>query len=151
MDRSFLLPVMALILAFGAACGDSDDGEVKGSTTHAMAAASEGSTETTYANGHALSTDSVDPAVLAVEDEILQLCNDHRVALGLNALVDDPGMRKVARAHSLHMIEHDFFEHANPEGDTPGDRLTGGGVIWEVSGENIAAGFPDAAAALLLL
>ncbi len=44
----------------------------------------------------------------------------------------------VAVAHSQDMIDRNFFDHVNPDGKGPGDRLTAAGYIWSAYGENIA-------------
>ncbi len=45
-----------------------------------------------------------------------------------------------ARLHSLDMAERDFFDHVNPDGDSPTDRAGAQGYAG-TAGENIAAGF----------
>ena len=101
---------------------------------------STGATQT-YANGHPLVLPTESQAVLDVESDVITLVNDHRVSLGLNALIDTGNIQDVSRAHSRHMIVHSFFDHINPEGDSPGGRLTSAGLPWKESGENIAAGY----------
>lgn len=103
-----------------------------------------GTTDVYYPNGHPLSKETSDAAVQSVEEQLLTLCNDHRIAMTLNALIHDESVRNCARAHCQHMVIHDFFDHLNPEGDTPGDRLTGCSVGWSVAGENIAVGYTTA-------
>lgn len=103
-----------------------------------------GAREQTYPNGHPLSTASGDAPALSVEEEVARLTNDHRVSLGLPALVHAGEVRDVARAHARHMIVHDFFAHTNPEGDGPGGRLTAAGAAWRETGENLAGGYGSA-------
>jgi len=121
------------------ACSDGGDSD-SGSGSSVLG----GADEKTYPNGHPLSLQSSDPAVTGVEDDLLSLCNSYRVSNGLNALIDDAGMRKVSRAHSKHQIVHDFFAHQNPEGDSAGERLTACGQNWLAAGENLAAGYAGA-------
>ena len=78
------------------------------------------------------STLSADEALL------LGLINDERVTRGLAALRVDLTMSAVARAHSADMGERDFFDHTNPDGESPFDRMTAGGVNYRSAGENIA-------------
>lgn len=101
----------------------------------------------TYDNGHPLKTSSSDGLVLMIEDHLAELTNDHRVAMGLDALLPDPDARECARAHARHMAGHPFFDHVNPEGDDPGVRLSVCGVEWRTYGENLAAGQESADAA----
>nr|NIR17950.1 CAP domain-containing protein [Desulfobacterales bacterium] len=65
---------------------------------------------------------------------------DHRVAIGLNALISDVPLSDVARAHSRHMIVHDFFGHTNPEGDYITERMVKYGMHGTLWGENICVG-----------
>jgi uncharacterized protein YkwD len=38
------------------------------------------------------------------------------------------------------MAARDFFDHTNPDGDGPGERVTASGYRWSTYGENIAKG-----------
>jgi uncharacterized protein YkwD len=89
--------------------------------------------------------------VLAREDELTTLTNDYRLSRGLNALVDDAALRRLARAHSEHMILHAFFDHLNPEGDQPWQRAAMAGITWTAFGENLAAGQGSASEAFAAL
>lgn len=133
MGRSWRTFLWALLLA---GCGGGDSGDDDAADVSAPGAG----TERAYSNGHPLSTPTSDAALLSVEEELLALTNNHRVALGLSALIHEISVRDVARAHAKHMVVHDFFDHANPEGDSPGGRLTRAGISWRAVGENIAAG-----------
>lgn len=124
-----VVPALAALLA---ACGSGSDSE------GAPAPASE---PVLYANGHTLAQPTSDPGTLTFETELLRLVNAHRVARGLNALVDSSALRGLARGHSRHMIEHRFFDHAAPESWVPGDRLSEAGIDWTRVGENIATGY----------
>jgi len=46
-----------------------------------------------------------------------------------------------ARLHSQDMINRSFFDHVNPDGDDPGDRITAQGYTWNSYAENIAYGY----------
>ena len=52
-----------------------------------------------------------------------------------------------AQAHSDDMATNNFFSHTGDNGSQPSDRLKKQGYLWSSWGENIAAGYPDAAAA----
>ncbi|BAU87675.1 allergen V5/tpx-1 family protein [Streptomyces laurentii] len=43
------------------------------------------------------------------------------------------------------MAARDFFDHTNPDGDGPGERVTATGYQWSTYGENIAKGQATAA------
>jgi uncharacterized protein YkwD len=88
---------------------------------------------------------TADPATVAAEDRLLDLINQERISVGKSALIHDPDIRAVARAHSEDMRDRDFFDHVNPDGDGPGDRLIAGGISYTAWAENIAwnLGYPD--------
>ncbi|MCY0990077.1 CAP domain-containing protein [Nannocystis sp. ILAH1] len=60
------------------------------------------------------------------------------------ALSMDVRLHCAARKHSQDMAERGFFDHVNPDGQDPFDRLDEAGYTgWAVAGENIAAGSED--------
>ncbi len=59
-------------------------------------------------------------------------------------LTMDPALRCAARKHSADMAARNFFDHTNPDGQAPWDRMSAAGYMWSKAGENIAAGSPDA-------
>ena len=87
---------------------------------------------------------SMSPSELAKALEVLDLVNQIRQQNGLGTLTWDNTAAEVAYRHSLDMDVRDFFAHTNPDGDSPGDRLTAGGVAWTAYGENIAMGYATA-------
>ena len=74
------------------------------------------------------------------EQEELRLTNAARAMDGDGPLRCDTLMTQVARAHSQDMCDRNFFDHTNPDGDSPFDRMTAAGVTYGTAGENIAAG-----------
>jgi uncharacterized protein YkwD len=73
-----------------------------------------------------------------LEQEIHSLINSERLANNVNALVLDQGLSKVARDHSQDMISRGFFNHVDPDGKAPRDRLRLAGYTCpKISGENI--------------
>lgn len=80
--------------------------------------------------------------------EFVELMNAHRASVGCAPLAWHEGTARVAKQHSEDMVERNFFDHTNPDGETPFDRLRNAGITWSRAGENIAAGYPDAAAVL---
>ncbi|MBI2932213.1 MAG: CAP domain-containing protein [Planctomycetes bacterium] len=90
-----------------------------------------------YDNGHPVAAASSDAYILSHENELFALVNDHRVAMGLPALIHEGRTRDVARAHSIHMSIGDFTGLVNPEGDDPGDRADLAGLSWTTYAENI--------------
>lgn len=92
------------------------------------------------------------------ESEVIALVNTHRAA-GANcgsggmfepapALTLLPGLECAARVHSRDMVVRDFFDHDNPDGDGPAERMIAAGVELGSWGENIAAGSATAEAAV---
>jgi uncharacterized protein YkwD len=103
-----------------------------------------------------LEGDSWPPAWAAFEEEVVDgvntwrergaTCGDTVMAGGQVPLEMDDVLRQAARAMSQDMAERDFFDHVDPDGRDPEDRLQeagfGGEYPW---GENIAWGQPDPA------
>lgn len=77
-----------------------------------------------------------------------QLANAHRVRIGCRRLRWDAPTAAVARAHAEDMVKRDFFSHKNPDGQNPFDRLRAARVSYVAAAENIAFGYPTAAAVL---
>ena len=55
-------------------------------------------------------------------------------------LVMEPRLRCAARRHSEDMAIRDFYDHFNPDGESPGDRIDVTGYSWRQYGENIFKG-----------
>lgn len=81
--------------------------------------------------------------VAAWEQEVFTLVNDIRLEYGLREFEYDDQLADVARAHSQDMIDRDFFDHENPDGDSPFDRMRAAGLRFTMAAENIAAGYPS--------
>jgi uncharacterized protein YkwD len=80
-----------------------------------------------------------------VTAEVTRLTNIERAKAGCGALRVDARLAAAAQAHSKDMVDRDYFSHTSPDGKGPGDRAAAAGYQrW--SGENIAAGYPTAAA-----
>ena len=82
--------------------------------------------------------ETVPQYILDMEMDTHAAVNDERVAESLPGLVMNETLREVARAHSQDMIDRNFFDHTNPDGDHVGDRLGDAGVTYVMAGENIA-------------
>ncbi|WP_406507870.1 sigma-70 family RNA polymerase sigma factor [Streptomyces sp. NBC_00212] len=91
------------------------------------------------------STDSGQPA--AVQD-VLALVNSERSKAGCSALTSNPKLYDAALKHSENMAAQNFFDHTDPSGAGPGERITAAGYKWSTYGENIARGQADAAAVM---
>jgi uncharacterized protein YkwD len=85
-----------------------------------------------------------DAEVISFVDQM----NAHRVSLGLAPLAWRSDLAAVATAHSQDMTDRDFFSHTNPDGQSPGDRITEAGITFTAWGENIAWGYPTGSSVL---
>jgi uncharacterized protein YkwD len=85
----------------------------------------------------------------AIERTAFELTNEARVASGLQPLMWDSELCRLARAHSEDMARRAFFDHETPEGLRPKERARASGVYgFKVIAENIAynKGYEDPAA-----
>ncbi len=91
-----------------------------------------------------------DPEWVQFEEEVLLLVNEFRsqpADCGVEGqfaaappLARAPVRRCAARLHSLDMFERDYFEHTDPDGVAPMDRMLAAGFEGTRFGENIAQG-----------
>lgn len=100
---------------------------------------------TTWANPvrHFTRSSTVDPAVT----EVVRLVNVARGAAGCAAVHVNARLATAARLHSADMARQDYFSHTSLDGRTPWDRIRAQGYAYG-SAENIAAGYPTAAAVM---
>ncbi|GAA3148290.1 sigma-70 family RNA polymerase sigma factor [Streptomyces rectiviolaceus] len=80
------------------------------------------------------------PAGNSYSEEVTRLANAERAKSGCGPLTLNSKLGNAAQGHSDDMAERDFFDHTNPDGEDPGDRVTAAGYKWSTYGENIAAG-----------
>jgi uncharacterized protein YkwD len=79
------------------------------------------------------------------ERQIRSCANSKRAKRGIRALRPDRSLGRAARAHARAMLEQGFFNHTDPQGREPVDRVKRVSKRhWVAVGENIAAGFPTA-------
>lgn len=83
----------------------------------------------------------------AAEAEVLRLVNVERAKVGCTPVRADAQLAALAGAFSTDMAERGFFDHTDPDGDTPWARAEQAGVTG-LAGENIARGQADAAAVM---
>jgi uncharacterized protein YkwD len=88
-----------------------------------------------------LGVDGLDPDLDPQVQAFAVLVNEHRVTVGCGALSWNTDVAAVAQAHSVDMVERDFFAHTNPDGDSPFDRMTEAGLSFSTAAENIAYGY----------
>lgn len=81
-----------------------------------------------------------------IQRTIGAVCGDRPMGGGAPLLEMDEVLRGTARAHSRDMAKRGFFDHVNPGGKDPFDRIAAAGFTGaEPWGENIAGGQPTAA------
>ncbi|MFJ4872379.1 CAP domain-containing protein [Streptomyces sp. NPDC088757] len=83
----------------------------------------------------------------AAEAEVLRLVNAERATVGCTPVTADARLVSLAGAFSADMAARGFFDHTDPDGDTPWARAQKAGVST-LAGENIARGQADAAAVM---
>ncbi|WP_418959358.1 CAP domain-containing protein [Streptomyces tritici] len=84
---------------------------------------------------------------VAAEAEVVRLVNAERAKVGCQAIRTSPSLARLAGAFSADMANRGFFDHTDPDGDTPWARAEQAGVA-DLGGENIARGQADAAAVM---
>ncbi|MFI7413017.1 sigma-70 family RNA polymerase sigma factor [Streptomyces sp. NPDC049627] len=80
------------------------------------------------------------PAPTDTVAQVVALVNKERADAGCGPLTEDPLLNKAAQGHSDDMAARNFFDHTNPDGADPGQRITAAGYTWSTYGENIAQG-----------
>lgn len=78
------------------------------------------------------------------ERQVLDLANAIRVRNGKPAFAWSNTAAQAARVHSQDMAKRSFFDHENPDGKSPFDRMQAAGIRYSLAGENIAAGQSNA-------
>jgi uncharacterized protein YkwD len=74
-------------------------------------------------------------------DQVVALTNAERLGKGCKALTVDATLTAVAQDHSEDMAKRNFFDHNNPDGKSPFDRMSAAGYKYGMAAENIAAGY----------
>lgn len=88
----------------------------------------------------ASSTPPAQPTPTGAVAQVVALVNKERADAGCGPLTEDPQLNQAALGHSEDMDARDFFDHTNPDGADPGQRITAAGYTWSTYGENIAQG-----------
>ena len=83
----------------------------------------------------------------SAEESIRDCANRERRERGLKQLKEDPALNAAARFHARQMLVKGFFDHKDPSGDGPVDRVKRFAKRrYLIVGENIAAGFESTGA-----
>lgn len=153
--------ILVLAIATGVGCGGDDGASDEGA---AESGAGDGPDDGTAssADGDPPAADVPDSDYCAgvadwpeqsrtFEAEVVVLVNQARAQGGncggqpfgaTGPLTMEGRLRCAARVHSLDMVERGFFDHQNPDGESPFDRMEQAGYAFSFAGENIAAGQP---------
>lgn len=130
---------VAVVLAFALSAGcDNNSGDSGGSTQGTGGGGGGG--------GGGGSTATAAEQDLA--QQVLTMVNQERATAGVGPLTMHAGCSQVAYNHSVDMDLRDFFDHVNPDGLNPFQRMQAAGIGYSAAGENIAAGYPTAAAVM---
>lgn len=117
------------------------------STRTASLTSTKTSTRTSTASATATSAarTSTSPAAPVADgsfaDQVVALTNTERRSAGCGPLSIDSTLTSVAQAHSADMARRQFFDHVNPDGASPFDRISAAGYRYRMAAENIAAGY----------
>lgn len=79
----------------------------------------------------------------AFEEQLFDLANAERAKRGIPLFIWDKLAAASAHGHSSDMSARGFFDHTNPDGSSPFDRMKAEGVKYHSASENIAAGYPN--------
>ncbi|MFD3817816.1 CAP domain-containing protein [Streptomyces rubiginosohelvolus] len=90
---------------------------------------------------------SPSPADASARSEVLALVNQERAKVGCSPLSTSAPLTSLAQNFSEDMAARGFFDHTDPDGDTPWDRAAQAGVQG-LAAENIARGQADAQAVM---
>ena len=72
--------------------------------------------------------------------EVVKLVNAEREKVGVSTLKINKLLENTAQQHSEDMLENDFFDHTNLNGESPFDRMSKNGINYMSAAENIAYG-----------
>lgn len=75
--------------------------------------------------------------------DVFNLTNQERIKAGLAPFTWSDALADVAAAHCQDMSERQFFDHVNPDGLSPFDRMAAAGINYGWAAENIAMRYPS--------
>ncbi|MFE0464292.1 CAP domain-containing protein, partial [Kitasatospora sp. NPDC058965] len=87
--------------------------------------------------------DSGTPTVAGWAQQVLDLVNTQRAQHGCGAVTANSKLQQAAQHQSDDMAARNFFDHTNPDGAGPQQRIDAVGYQWSSWGENIARGQAD--------
>ncbi|MFD8692961.1 CAP domain-containing protein [Streptomyces sp. NPDC059651] len=113
----------------------------------APAPASSPAAPSTSAAAPAPRTTAAPAAATSAQAAVLALVNQERAKVGCSAVTASSSLTSLAQNFSDDMAARGFFDHTDPDGQTPWDRAAAVGVSG-LGGENIARGQADAEAVM---
>lgn len=81
-----------------------------------------------------------DALKISFERQSIDLANAARTKFNKSIFKWDDVISGVARAHSVDMVQNNYFSHKNLEGKSPFERMDEGNIDYIMAAENIAAG-----------
>ena len=90
----------------------------------------------------------VAPAATGALQQVVDITNVRRSEHGLPALGVNGLLANAAQAHSADQAAANTMSHIGTDGSNPGDRITRAGYRFSAWGENVAAGYGDAASVM---
>ncbi|MEN8651987.1 sigma-70 family RNA polymerase sigma factor [Streptomyces sp. 21So2-11] len=72
--------------------------------------------------------------------QVTALVNTERRKSGCAPVTQNARLDTAGQRHSEDMAARDYFDHSDPDGRGPGERVTAAGYTWSTYGENIARG-----------
>ncbi|GII55748.1 hypothetical protein Pth03_41370 [Planotetraspora thailandica] len=113
----------------------------------ASAGSSEGSTGgSSSGSDGSSSAESSSTGGTTIEQQVLSLTNAERAKAGCRPLKANAKLRAAAYGHSADMSAQNYFQHDSKDGRTFADRIKAAGYSYSAAAENIAEGYPTAAA-----
>ncbi len=91
--------------------------------------------------GQQINIPTVDLSVTEFEKEVVRLVNEIRVKNGLNKLIENWELSRVARYKSQDMKDNKYFSHTSPVYGSPFNMIRNFGISCRTAGENIAKGY----------
>ena len=82
------------------------------------------------------------------ETEVVRLTNAERAKNGCGALSIDSALTTSAGKHASDMVARHYFDHTNPDGKDPFERMADAGFRGSAMAENIAMGYDSPQAAV---
>jgi uncharacterized protein YkwD len=154
--RSCVLALLSAAMLMACTGGESDDTSATlGDTGETVGSTGDGDPEPLPDNPYCDPVADWSADWIALELEVVDLVNAARAQGGdcrsqgtfapSGPLTWQPALTCAARVHSKDMADNNYFDHVNQQGNGPDWRLGQAGFSGGSWGENIAAGYPDAA------